>query len=276
MYGVFNGELQPVDEIRISPTDLGLSRGYAVFDFFRVNQNKPVFIEDHLSRLQKSVDEMKLPFNWSAADLKQMVIDVIAKNNMPVSGIKILVTGGDSPDGFTCSTPNLIITQQEISQLPQSSYLEGEKLITIEYQRDSPEAKTTNYGQAQIIRDKISEEGAMDALYHYNGFALETSRTNVFIVKNGQLATAEAEVLGGITRSKVIALAREYYQVETRKVRLEEVFQADEVFVTSTLKRVLPITKLDNEVIGSGHPGPVTKKVMNLFADYENKYLEAN
>ncbi len=272
MFGVFNGEILPIDEIKIAPNDLGLARGYAVFDFFRVN-GKPVFIEDHLKRLYQSAQEIRLPFHWSMDELKSMVYQMVEMNDLPKSGVKILVTGGYSPDGFHCVEPNIIITQNPIKDPDPEWYVEGQKLITHTYLRDSPTAKTTSYGQALFLQKEQKEHGAIDVLYHYDGNALETARSNVFLIKNGILATAEEHILGGITRSKVIEIASHHMEVQVRPIKLQEVYEADEVFLTSTMKRVLPVVQIDQFQIGDGVPGKLTNRLMELFRKYEESYL---
>ncbi|MCR9253865.1 MAG: aminotransferase class IV [bacterium] len=272
MFGVFNGEILPIDEIKIAPNDLGLARGYAVFDFFRVN-GKPVFIEDHLKRLYQSAQEIRLPFHWSMDELKSMVHQMVEMNDLPKSGVKILVTGGYSPDGFHCVEPNIIITQNPIEDPNPEWYVEGQKLITHTYLRDSPTAKTTSYGQALFLQKEQKEHGAIDVLYHYDGNALETARSNVFLIKNGILATAEEHILGGITRSKVIEIASQHMEVQVRPIKLQEVYEADEVFLTSTMKRVLPVVQIDKFQIGKGVPGKLTNRLMELFRKYEESYL---
>ena len=272
MHGIYNGDILPFEDIKIAPNDLGIARGYAVFDFFRVNQ-KPVFIEDHLARLERSANAINLPFPWAQEELTKWVHQLVEFNNEPQSSIKIIVTGGNSPDGFQCVSPNIIITQQKAKSLDSRSYRDGEKLITHEYLRDFSEAKTTNYNTALSLQKLQKESGAVDILYHHQGNVLESTRSNFFIVKNDVLHTAGENVLLGITRSKVLDIAKGQIPVEIRDIALEEIYQADEAFITSTLKKVLPITRIDDKTITDGKPGNITQSMMKAFEEYELNYL---
>ena len=274
MHGIFNGTLKPLTEINIAPNDLGLARGYAVFDFFRVNKNYPVFIEDHLSRLIRSAEHVKLPVMWSKKELKSLILEMIELNNLSESGVKVIVTGGYSPDGFSSVTPNLIITQHEIKRPEKTYYENGVRLITKEYLRDSASAKTTNYAMALQFQEELQKKGGFDILYRYNGKLLETTRSNFFLVKGSKIITPDEDVLHGITRDKILDFAPCHFDIEIRDIKTRELESADETFICSTIKRVLPVIQIDEKKIGDGKPGNVTNKIMHLFDLYESSYLD--
>ena len=93
-------------------SDLAITRGYGVFDFFRTVNHRPVFLEDHLDRFFNSAFTLRLQLETTREDLKSIIQQLILKNNVPISGVRILLTGGYSLDNYDCVTPNLVITLQ--------------------------------------------------------------------------------------------------------------------------------------------------------------------
>jgi branched-subunit amino acid aminotransferase/4-amino-4-deoxychorismate lyase len=142
---------------------------------------------------------------------------------------------------------------------------EGEKLILLDYQRHLPEVKTTFYLPSIALFQKMKEACAIEVLYHHNGLISETTRANFFLVKDGILITAGSGVLRGITRKYVLQVAGDIMPVEERDVRLEELWNCDEAFITGTSKHVLPIVGVDGRMIGNGKPGILTHSISDVF-----------
>ncbi|MCX6712308.1 MAG: aminotransferase class IV [Candidatus Vogelbacteria bacterium] len=139
--------------------------------------------------------------------------------------------------------------------------------------RQFPESKNINYIQAVKLQKEKGKKGAIEVLYKHNGRVLECTRSNFFIVKKGVLITPAKDILKGLTRDKTIQLAKKAkFKVEEREVAEKEVFNADEAFITTTSKKILPIVKIDSQKIGSGQPGPITKELMKLFDDCAKNY----
>jgi branched-subunit amino acid aminotransferase/4-amino-4-deoxychorismate lyase len=134
------------------------------------------------------------------------------------------------------------------------------------------EIKTTNYSEALRLRQKVKQQQANDILYHHNGHILELTRSNFFIVKGQTVITASDHVLKGITRRTVLDLAAPVYTVEERPVAWHELAEADEAFLTGTNKRLVPVTKVDDQQIGNGKPGKVTLHLYELFTEFEKNY----
>ena len=252
--------------------DLALQRGYAAFDFFRTKNGVPLFIDDYLERFFNSAMAMHLQPAQTKEDVKGIVYALIEKNKLSQSGIRMILTGGYSPDSYEPTTPNLLVLQQEL-QLPTNEKFEaGLKIITHEYQRDLPTVKSINYLMGIWLQQKVKSQKAADVLYHHKGIVSEFPRANVFIVTNeGTLVTPSEEILKGITRMKLIELAKGKIEVEERPLQLDEIKEAAEVFMTSTTKRILPINQVDDVVIGNGKAGPVATAFNGLFLDMEEK-----
>jgi len=268
-YVFLNGKIIPEDEAYFPISDLSIQRGYAIFDFFRTQNGEPFMIDEHLDRFHRSAKLMKLPLPIDITALKKAIYDLQSKRPWKESGFKILLTGGSSPNGISPGTPRLLITHQPISFPDESNFIDGIGLISHEYKRDIPEAKTTNYAMAISLDQKMKTFQATDVLYHFHGFLSETSRSNVFLVKGEKVVTPDADVLMGVTRQKVIGLARDVFEVEERKVKFDELRESNECFITGTTKKVMPVVRVDDSVIGKGKPGPVTRRIMKLFGEFE-------
>jgi branched-subunit amino acid aminotransferase/4-amino-4-deoxychorismate lyase len=131
--------------------------------------------------------------------------------------------------------------------------------------------KSINYLSSITLREKLTADNAFDVLFHFKGKVLEVSRSNFFIVKNEILVTPDKDILMGITRESVISLAEPHFTVEERDLHVEELWEADEAFMTGTTKKVLPVVQVGEHRIGSGLPGPVTRKLMTMFLEFENE-----
>jgi D-alanine transaminase/branched-chain amino acid aminotransferase len=261
-------------EACVQVSDLALQRGYAAFDYLRTNNFTPLFLDDHIDRFFNSADRLHLQTRHTKEEVKEIVAELIRRNKVSESGVRMLLTGGYSPDSYTPVEPNLVITQQVLQMPSQQAVEKGVKVITHEYERDLPEVKSTNYLMGIYLQKKMKEQQASDVLYFKNNFISEFPRANVFIVtKEGKLVTPDDNILYGITRKNLLAIAAKNYQVEERPVSIEELRSAAEVFMTSTTKRILPVTHVDGAAIGNGHAGSVTLKLLAAFLELECQFL---
>jgi branched-chain amino acid aminotransferase len=250
------------------PLDIGLIRGYAIFDFFRTVGPTPLFLDDYLIRFTSSAKSAHLAISYSKKDLAQIIHELISKNDLFSGGIRMILTGGVSDNYFTPATGDLFIFCEALHLPGKEKYVEGVKLLPVEYVRPIPKIKTTNYTLPCYLSVDWPSQGAEDVIYHYQGLVSESSRSNVFMVKDGVISTPATNILEGITRKKVMELVP---HVQVRDIRFDELLAADEVFITSTTKRVLPITTIGVQVIGNGKPGDHTKTLMAAFEKLEEK-----
>jgi branched-chain amino acid aminotransferase len=260
-----NDSLIPADDARLNISDLAVQRGYGIFDFFKTIDGQPVFLEDHLDRFFRSAVLMRLQVSQTRDEIRSRVIQLIEQNNMSDSGVKIILTGGFSPDGFNIAEPNLIITQQSF-QIPRSMPEHGVSVITHEYQRQFSNAKTLDYLQAIWLQPVLEEKKADDVLYHSNGLIRECPRANFFIVtKDEKVLTPESDMLKGVSRKQVLTISEGMYVTEARDVTLDELRNAKEAFITSTTKNILPVVQVDGKVLGDGRPGAVTRALAEKY-----------
>jgi branched-chain amino acid aminotransferase len=256
-YISINFQLHKEDEAKILVTDLALQRGYGIFDFLKTIDNRIIFKDDHFDRFYNSARELNLDIDFSREELHNAIVQLMEKNNTPNSGIKFILTGGYSEDGYTMSKPNLVITQVPF-EIAKNGLENGMKLVTYNHQRQLANIKTIDYLQAIRLQPFIKEIGANDVLYHDNGYLRECPRANFFIVKGDKVLTAKSGVLKGITRSKVLLLNNENFSIEEQDIILEDLKEATEAFITSSTKNVWPILTVDGQAIGDGKPGKIT------------------
>lgn len=260
-----NDSLVPADNALVNVSDLAVQRGYGIFDFFKTIDGKPVFLEDHLDRFFRSALLMRLELKQSRDKIRNKILRLIGSNNLNDSGIKLILTGGFSADGFNIAEPNLIISQQ-VFQIPRTMSEKGICILTHEYQRQFSNAKTLDYLQAIWLQPILKEKKADDVLYYSNGLIRECPRANIFIVtKDQKVLTPESGMLKGVTRKHILEMSGARYITEARDVSLEELRNAGEVFITSTTKNILPVVQVDGYVIGDGNPGEVSRTLAKEY-----------
>ncbi len=264
MYTYLNNEMVSAEKAFLHVRDLSIQRGYGIFDFFKIEDGHPFFLNDYLTRFYNSADVMRLLVPHTPDELKSIIYQLIEKNNIADSGIKMILTGGYSEDGYHPAAPNLIITQQRLT-LPGTDLIEkGVKIITHDYVRDLASAKTINYSMGIWLINKIKEQGAYDVLYHQKNIVSEFPRCNFFMVKkDGTVITPKDRVLHGITRKNILNLASKRYPTEEGTITLDDILQAKEAFLTSTTKRIVPIVQINNSLISDGKPGSVSLSLLN-------------
>jgi branched-chain amino acid aminotransferase len=261
-----NNQFVPETEANINITDLGLLRGYGIFDFFRVVNGNILFLEDHLDRFEFSAKQFQLPIPFSREKLKEIIQETIRLNQTELLGIKMILTGGYSEDGYLPATPNFLIIAKPFKFMDKP---QGMHLMLLEHLRELPEIKSINYLVPIYHRAKMLEIGADDYLYHKNGYISELSRSNIFVVIDKKIITPSTNILLGVTRKHVIKIAENNFDVEVRNISLGETLGADELFTTGSTKKIMPITKLDNQPVGDGNIGKITIELQKLFQQYE-------
>lgn len=265
-YVFINNDFVKQDKAFLHYSDLSIQRGYGFFEFFRIRDTIPGFIEEHLDRLFRSADIMHMIIPLSRETIITVIHELINKNGITDSGIRITVTGGYSLDGYSLTNPNLIISENPFTEPKRSKYKEGIRLVMYPYQRQIPEAKTIDYLMEIWLQPFISLQSADDVLYFQDGSITECPRSNFFIVtQNREIQTAGGNVLKGVTRARIIKTALGKYDFREKNITPEDAMQAQEAFISSTSKGILPVTSINGNVIGTGKPGPVTEELSGLL-----------
>jgi branched-subunit amino acid aminotransferase/4-amino-4-deoxychorismate lyase len=273
-YCYLNGQIVLQSEANIGITDLTLLRGHGVFDYFVFENQQPRFLSDYVNRFFNSAAHLHLNPPVSKEELQQGVHDLITANKIDDGGIRLVLTGGYSADGYTPTVGNIFILQYPFPKVPARHFEKGAAVATFQHQRELPEAKSLSYMTGIKLLPWLKAQKADYLLYHDGTYLRESDRSNFFLVgPEGQLITSAEKILGGITRAKVIDLAKTYgIPVELREVAVTELATAREVLLTSSIKGVLPITVIDGKPVADGHPGPISKRLQEGFLKLTQKH----
>ncbi len=264
-----DGEFMPAESAVIPVDDLALMRGYGVFDYLRTYAGNPLHLKEHVERLVCSAAKIGLELPWDATSIIAIVEETLARNDLAEAqvrdvNVRILITGGSSSDFITPEgCPRLLVLVTPLAPKPAEWYAKGVKIITFPSSRTIPGAKSIDYIPATMALSKAKKVGAVEALYvEENGLVRECTTSNIFAVKTGGIVTPGDDILSGITRKTVIALAATHHPVKIRDLSLEELLGADEIFITGSGKGLVPVVQIDDALIGDGKPGRVTRGLM--------------
>lgn len=272
-YCYFNGKIIPETKANISLRDLGVLRGFAVFDVLRTYNGKPFMLKEHFARLKNSAAVLDLKLPISANEFEARIFQLLKKNKLKGAVIRTLLTGGVTSDGINGKAgPTFFILTEKLPKLPKKFFDEGIKIVTQNYLRELPLAKTTNYINTVLAQKRIKREKAFEVLYTWNEKVLECSTSNFFIFKNNVLITPKNNILIGITRNFVISLAKEKFKIEERAINFSELQEADETFITATNKEIMPVVLVDDLAIGGGKVGSNTRFLMDRFSRFVKSY----
>jgi branched-chain amino acid aminotransferase len=272
-----NGRFVPASQAAVSVGDLGLVRGYGVFDVLRTYDRVPFALRRHLDRLQRSAQQIDLLLPATIERLEQLVYESLARNAGVEPAVdvtvRLIVTGGSAasfmlPEGES----SLMIIVAPVRAVAAGYYSEGASLITVDIPRFMPSVKSINYVSAILGQKQARQAGAVEALYcTRDGIISECTTSNFFVVREGQLITPDQDVLAGITRNVAIELASDLGEVVLRPILRKELAEVDEAFITSTTKEIMPIARVDDIRIGSGRPGPYTQRLAERFRSFTHQ-----
>lgn len=262
------------EEAHLPITDLIVLRGYGVFDFMRTYNRVPFCLEAHVHRLARSARLLDLPLPCPEEEIVDRVLETIGRSEHPEANVKIVLTGGDSTDGFTPEGHSrLVILVTAVRRMPETWYTHGAKVVTHHAERFCPGAKTINYIPAILAMKRAVREGAAESIYvdrHHR--LLEGTTSNLFAFLGDRLITPEADILHGITRQTVLDLAEPLFPIERRDIKVDDLRLFDEVFICSSNKEVVPVVDIDSIAIGAGVPGERTRRIMNAFREFTATY----
>jgi branched-subunit amino acid aminotransferase/4-amino-4-deoxychorismate lyase len=260
--GFNNGRFTQIEQI-ITPIDcLTVNRGYAAYEFLRIKNGKPFFFDRHMARLIKTLEIMRLTIPFGLKEIETSVAELSEKNNMQNGYLKFFAIPSSSSQ--LLNPADFYIIPFHGSEYPDETYQTGSNLIMKEYARFLPEAKTTNYVASAYWQYEMDQKKAIDVLYFSGNEVFETSRGNLFIARGNEIYTPDRQILKGITRSIVSDLAKRF-KISEQAISVRDLFWADEVFITSTTKKIMPIVQINNAEIGKGVPGPVSIALLEMY-----------
>lgn len=275
-----NGQLGDSVSSTISVLDRGFLYGDSVYEVMRTYGGRPFAVDDHLARLRRSADLLGIRLPVPIPTLVTEVRATLAAAANPECYIRLIVTRGSGPIGLDPALavdPCRVIIVTELRQLDEQLYQQGVKVCLVGTGRIASSTiplgvKSSNYLNNLMALRTAREHGAHEALLlDAEGRVAEGTTSNFFAVFDGKVCTPPLEVglLEGITRSRVIQLARsDGLRVEQATLGVDDLKCAQELFLTSTLREILPIVQVDDCAIGDGRPGPTTRKLRTAFRDF--------
>ncbi len=264
-----NGKLIPKNQAGVSVDDSAYLYGHGVFETLRAMRGKILFLPDHLKRLDRNARLLSLKLPVTHKQLTQALHQTLHKNHLQEARIRLTLS--QLPSG----QPQLTLITEPFIPYPRSCYQRGGKLILIRSTRSDSTAlagiKSTNYLTKVFARQEIAKRHAVEGIFlNAQDEITEGASSNIFMVKRGILYTPpiNAGLLPGVRRKVVMQLAKKIQlKVNERSLRPKDLSGADEIFVTSTLKDILPIRSLEGKKIGSSCPGPVSSKLMEAYSN---------
>jgi branched-chain amino acid aminotransferase group I len=270
------GVLLPRLEAKVSVFDSVVQGGDAVWEGLRVYGGKIFQLDAHLDRLFASAKAMAFEGVPSRETVKKALFDTLKANGMrDETHIRLTLTRGEKvTSGMDPRWNRSGCTLIVLAEWKPPVYPDSITLVTASIRRNSPQAIDSKIHHNNLINNILAkiEANVADAddalMLDFEGFVSETNATNVFVVQNGAIVTPHADYcLPGITRSKVIELARDAdIEVREKRVSLAEVYTADEVFVTGTMGELVCVRDVDGRTIGNGNLGPVTQRLQLIYA----------
>ncbi len=272
-----DGSLHDESDARISVFDHGLLYGDGVFEGIRFYNRRVFRLEEHIRRLYDSARSILLNIPISPEEMTAAVLETCRANELNDGYIRLVITRGTGSMGlspFRCPKASIIIIACSIQLYPDEAYQNGLVMATVATRRPthdtlSPQVKSLNYLNNVMAKVEAIQAGAEEGLMlNDRGLVAECTGDNLFIVRDGTITTPpiSAGALDGITRKVVIDTAASL-GIPLREAELSrhDIFTADECFLTGTAAEVIAAVKLDQRIIGSGTPGPITNRIIEAF-----------
>lgn len=274
-----NGTITPARKAMVPVMDHGFLYGDAVYETLRTYDRVPSLLDRHLERLARSCCKIRLDPPGSSR-ISEELKRTLERAGDQESYIRIMVTRGSGEIGYEHSLalePGVVIIVLEYREIPARHYEQGVAAVLGRRRRNPVNALDPAIKSCNLLNNLLAHMEAQDAgahetiLLNTEGNLAEGSHTNVFLVEGGVLKTPSLScgLLSGITREVALELARkEGIPTEEGRFPGETISQAEEVFITSTLQEILPVTRLDGRPVGEGRPGPVTRRLLKNYREY--------
>lgn len=275
---MIDGRLVLAEQATVSVFDRGFMYGDTVFESLRSYHGRLFALDEHLARLERSARRVWIELPVPLATLREELVHAVATHGAGNCYARLTVSRGVGRslglDPELAEHPLRVIVVSDLVPQPAGTYEQGIEAITFRAERPSDaaavaDAKIGNYLLAVLAARAARERGAREALLEdAQGRILEGATSNVFAVFAGQLRTPpdSAPILPGITRARVIALAQaQGIPVELRELPKAELARADEVFVCSSIRELVPVVSIDGQPVGSGAPGPITAELLRAY-----------
>jgi len=275
-----NGKFLPPDQARVSVFDRGFIFGDGVYEVIPVFGGRLFRLPHHLSRLDASLGAIRLRNPHTQQEWNDIFTRLLAAGSGDQS-IYLQITRGVAPRDHAFPpniTPTVFAYAQPLKYSPPEQLAQGVTAVTaadIRWQRC--DIKAIALLANALLRQEAIDQGAVEAILVRDGLVTEGAASNIFVVKNGRLVTPPKGpfILPGITRDLVVEIARaKGIPCDELPVKIETLTSADEVWLTSSTKEILPITRIDGRPVGNGKPGPIHAKMFALYKEYKQAFIQ--
>lgn len=264
-----NGKYVTEAELLISPRDLGYMRSFGVFTVFKTYNQKSFKLKEHIDILLCSAELIGLKHSYTHNQLVEIVENAIKENHDGEDKtVKIMISGGPSNFVYQIAEPTLIVLVDLLKLKKPEIYEKGIKMNSVKFTRYIPESKTTNYIEAVRQTQIGREQDAYEPVFYSDKQVFEGSNSNIFTVKDGIIYTPKSNVYLGITREVLLRDLKDKLNIVEQDFNFDFLLNADEVFIASAGKEVVPVVRIDENVIADGKIGKHTKLAMDSFRDY--------
>jgi branched-chain amino acid aminotransferase len=275
-----NGVITDAASASVPAFDHGFLFGEGVYETLRTYRQEPFLFDRHMRRLRASASAMALPVPYTDAEMLDAVRRTMAAHaDLGEAYIRILLTRGVGELTYNpsaCPVPTLVIIVKPYVAPPERTVTDGIRVSLVAVRRNHPQAlnpmiKSNNLLNNALAMQEALRRGADEALMqNHDGDIVECSQSNFFIVEGEEVRTPPlaAGLLPGITRELVLELAASAgYTVREARVTPDDLRTASEAFITGTTREITPVTAVDDLTIGSGKPGPVTRRLLAVFRE---------
>lgn len=266
---ILNGKFVEKKTASIPLCDHGLLYGDGIYETLRTVNGSIWLFADHMKRFRRSADATGLEIPYTNNQLKSLIEKLILKNRYQESRIRITLTRGCNDFDFaSCKNPTLIIEAKKLKTPKKNLYKKGATAITYKITRPAPHIKSTSMLPSILAYRQAKNQNVFEALLvNEKEFITEASMSNFFAIKNQILYTPKENILHGTVRNYLIKLLKTRFEIKFLPISHKELYDCDELFITSTIKGVVPLVKVDNRNISDGNVGFKTREIMQIFAN---------
>lgn len=279
-----NGEFLPIDRARIPVMDRGFLFGDGVYEVVPVYSRRPFRLDEHLDRLQRSLDGIRLGNPHTGAEWRRLIACIVETAGYDDQSVLLQVTRGPMavrnhafPEKIA---PTVFVMSEPLVTPPAEQREQGVAAVSAaDFRWLRCDLKATSLLANCLLRQMAVDAGCTETLLFRDGFLTEGAASNIFVVRNGRLLAPQKNhlMLSGVTYDVVLELAAMHgLPHEVRDIREEEVRAADELWMTSSTKEVLPIVTLDGRPVGAGIPGPVFARMYGWYQDFKREVMRGD
>ncbi|MBN2560978.1 MAG: branched-chain-amino-acid transaminase [Phycisphaerae bacterium] len=275
-----DGRLVPVAQASINVFSHGLLYGDGVFEGIRIYHGHIFECKAHMHRFMLSLRAIRMEISWTKEQIIDAMNEAMKANKIEDGYIRLVACRGVGTLGihpFRCAAPSVFIIASTIQMYDKQMYEKGMRVVTAATTRNHPNAMSPRIKSLNYLNNILAKLEAIDAncleavMLNHEGYVAECTGDNLFIVNRGRLQTPDSHcgILEGITRRLIMNLAeRRGIPVEETTLTRQDLYFADEMFITGTGAEVCPVTEIDKRLIADGKPGPITKQLIADFRTY--------